>query len=132
MIKDSEKHLTLCGRTNSFKYIIVKFLISCMRLLRYLIYNRCLCGFIHNLVKSFKITSKKEISKVAGPSLQICLKNSFTVTSLRKYKLRKFESEAYVELYQTSKMERFVVNYIPKTLHLRCSIGFWIIDFVMD
>ena len=34
--------------------------------------------------------------------------------------------EAYLELYQTSKMECFAVNYFCKTLHLRCFTEFWI------
>ena len=40
-------------------------------------------------------------------------------------------SEAYSELWQTSKMERFVsflfvVNYFHKTFRFRCLIGFWV------
>ena len=46
-------------KQNSFTYVLEGVLKSCKEPLRYLIYNRCLCEFSHNLAKSFKITSKK-------------------------------------------------------------------------
>ena len=90
LIRKSSNNLKLCWRTNSFNYILARVLKSCKRPLRYLIYNRCLYKFTHNLAKFFKITYKKSFfRKIGGSSLQNLLKEtSFTGTSFGKYELR--------------------------------------------
>ena len=62
---------------------------SCRSSLKYLIYNRFLCEFTHNLTI-----------------------NSFTDIGLRKYELGRFNSETCSELCQTSKKEHFAKTYL--------------------
>ena len=75
-IKDSADNLKLCRGINFFTNLFVRVWKSCKKSMRYLIYNRLLFEFTHNLAKSFK---KNHTFKIARSSLQLWLKtNSFT------------------------------------------------------
>ena len=84
-----------------------------------------LCEFTYNLVKSFKITCKEIIFSKVTKDANLLKSNWFPGTGLGKYELGRSKSDAYLQICQTAKTERFSNISYPLMRTHKKHLGLW-------